>query len=65
MNTKANESGASRTPVRVFPFAGDGKWYWQDADCDEAMGPFDSYRDAWHDYRAVRNYPSSEERSNG
>lgn len=46
---KSAASGA-----RFFPFAGDGKWYWQDADCDEAMGPFDSYRAAWRDYKDCR-----------
>ena len=40
--------------VRVFPFAGDGKWYSQDNDCDEPMGPFDSYREAYRDYKAMR-----------
>ena len=40
--------------VRVFPFAGDGKWYWRDDLCEEAMGPFDTYAEAWRDYRAVR-----------
>ena len=53
MNTPVPAQGTR--PVRVFPFAGDGKWYWQDADCQEPMGPFDSYRDAWRDYKACRN----------
>lgn len=42
------------TPVRIFPFSGDGKWYWQDNLCQEPMGPFDSYREAWKDYKACR-----------
>jgi hypothetical protein len=56
MNANRTEpvSSASKTPVRVFPFAGDGKWYWQDAYCDEPMGPFDSYRDAMRDYKDCR-----------
>lgn len=45
--------------VRVFPFAGDGKWYWQDEFCEEPMGPFDTYKAAWADYKAVRKSPSA------
>lgn len=49
------------TNVRIFPFAGDGKWYWQDADCMEPMGPFDSYREAYRDYRAMRRLLSGQQ----
>jgi hypothetical protein len=29
-------------------------WFWIDDDCEEPMGPFDSYRDAMADYRDTR-----------
>jgi hypothetical protein len=34
-------------------------WYWQDDDCDEAMGPFGSRRDAAEDYHDCRPAPSA------
>lgn len=37
-------------------------WYWQDDDCEEPMGPFDSYREAALDHRDVR--PSAKEPAN-
>lgn len=51
------------TAPRIFPFAGDGRWYWQDEFCEEPMGPFDSYRDAWRDYKAVRKSPEGDART--
>ena len=29
-------------------------WYWQDADCEEPMGPFASRREAGDDYSELR-----------
>lgn len=29
-------------------------WYWQDDDCEEPMGPFQSYREAVEDHRECR-----------
>lgn len=31
-----------------------GAWYWQDEDCEEPMGPFESRAEAVDDYREMR-----------
>jgi hypothetical protein len=44
----------ARNFLHIFPRNDESKWFWEDADCSEPMGPFDSYREAWNDFRELR-----------
>lgn len=36
-----------------------GAWFWQDDDCDEPMGPFESRAEAVDDYRSLRDFAAA------
>lgn len=64
-----NKIGATRFwKVRNEPYADDVRlvdgWYWQDDDCEEPMGPFNSKAEAQADHRELRPQSSSEGHSN-
>jgi hypothetical protein len=44
----------ARNFLHIFPSDNQSKWFWEDADTSEPMGPFSTYRAAWDDFREVR-----------
>jgi hypothetical protein len=44
----------ARNFLHIFPRENKGQWFWEDADCTEPMGSFDTYKAAWDDFRKLR-----------
>jgi hypothetical protein len=44
----------ARNFLHIFPRNDESKWFWEDANTSEPVGPFDTYRAAWSDFQEKR-----------